>query len=621
MPKAGRSFADCEDAYFPSDPNNLEVYEAAQDDVEIFRAAVCDGATDSIFSKLWAQLLAQGYGAGKWASDISAQTITDEQNDWHEFLRQQQLPWYAEEKAELGACAALAGLTIMSEPKKWTALALGDCCVFQIRNGTCVLAFPITTSAKFSNFPLLLCSVAERNSDVFSNKHTIPNGTWQSGDQFFLMSDTVACWFLSQIETGNEHVVIPALSSVQTLEAFTALVNEARTAVGADGSVLMRDDDVTVTILSVGDSSLDSSIVKKTNRIDSVSEKSTVDNKITGQAEPRNTAQLPPLPSQNKVSGQPVAELPGAVASTSPGPAAVLATAPGSTAASGSRTGSAIGSVTTPAPKTESTPGLAAPAVQALTPNPPGSPPFVATASGATSDKTLPSKQTFAKSTKQGSTVTRNRIMVASAVIAVSIAALTLNNSFSSHHAQKPIAPKVGSESTQLTPALVKSDAETTKQFGKHHKTRLHKPKKLHQNLSVPEAAAGRVTEPAPDQSSGQNSSQNPASGQTPDRVSGTPATVTPPEPAPDRMPAKAPERTPAPAPDRTRAQAPERTPTQAPERGLEHAPQHALQHEPIATGHRRATSASKGSKSIYHSIDPDRKNKNDLPENLTSKD
>ncbi len=583
MPKAGRSFADCEDAYFPSDPNNLEIYEAAHDDVEIFRAAVCDGATDSIFSKLWAQLLAQGYGTGKLGSDISAQSIVQEQNEWHDFLSKQQLPWYAEEKAELGAFAALVGLTITSEPKQWNALALGDCCIFQIRNGTCLSAFPITTSAKFSNFPLLLCSVAERNSDVFSNKHTVTDRTWQSGDQFFLMSDTVACWFLSQIETGNEHVVIPALNSVQTLEAFTALVNQARTTIGADGSVLMRDDDVTVTILSVSDSSLGSPLVKNTNKLtNAVSEKSGLDNEVTAQAEVRNTAQLPPLPALSKVSVQPIAELRRAVDTTSP----------------------------TPAPL--------------VTPNPPDSSPAVATTGGAEPYKTLPSKQTFVKSTKQQSTITRNRMMVASVVVAVSIAAVTLNNPFSSHKAQK-VTPKVDTESSmQSTPALIKTDAETTKQFAKHHKTRLHKSKKLHQSLAVPErVSSDRAPVPAPDRSSGQNSNPNSdpsqtAASQTQDQVSGTPATAKAPEQAPDRKPAKAPERTPAPvpAPDRMPTQAPERSSSQAPERGLERSPQHA----PLAPAHRRATSTSRGSKSIYHSIDPEKKNKNDLPENLTSK-
>ncbi len=585
MPKAGRSFTDCEDAYFPSDPNNLEAYEAAYDEIEMFRAAVCDGATDSIFSKLWAQLLAQGYGAGKWGSDISAPSIVQEQNEWHDFLSKQQLPWYAEEKAELGAFAALVGLTITSEPKQWNALALGDCCIFQIRNGTCLSAFPITTSAKFSNFPLLLCSVAERNSDVFSNKHTVTDRTWQSGDQFFLMSDTVACWFLSQIEAGNEHVVIPALNSVQTLDAFTALVNQARTAVGSDGSVLMRDDDVTVTILSVSDSSLGSPLVKNTDSklTNSLSEKSGLDNELTAQTEVRNTAQLPPLPPQSKVSVQPIAELPRAANTTSP----------------------------TPAPL--------------VTPNPPDLPPAVAITSGAGLDKILPSKQTLGKSTKQHSTITRNRMMVASVVVAVLIAAVTLNNSFSAHKAQKS-TPKVDTESsTQSTQALLKTDAETTKQIGKHHKTRLHKSKKLHQSLAVPErVSSDRAPEPAPDRSSGQNSnlnsapSQNSAS-QTPDQVSGTPATAKAPEQAPDRMPAKAPERTPAPAPDRMPVQAPQSTstPTQAPVRALER----ASQHRPLPVGHRRSSSALRGPKSIYHSIDQDVKNKNDLPENLTSKD
>lgn len=253
LPKAGRSFVDCEDAYFPGELDGTQLYEVAQEGVDLFRTSVSDGATDSIFSKLWAQLLAFGYGAGKWESDITAETVIEEQNAWSDFVAKQQLPWYAEEKAELGAFAAFVGLTLYERSKRWSAMAIGDCCVFQIRNGECISSFPIASSSAFSNFPLLLCSVPERNGNVFDSKKVAVDGSWQSGDLFLLMSDTVACWFLSQMEAGLTRSAVESLDSIHSLDAFVSLVSHARATRGSDGNFLMRDDDVTVTLVRVVD--------------------------------------------------------------------------------------------------------------------------------------------------------------------------------------------------------------------------------------------------------------------------------------------------------------------------------------------------------------------------------
>ena len=459
MPKAGRSFADCEDAYFPCNASNLEASDATHDQIEIFRAAVCDGATDSIFSKLWAQLLAQGYGAGKWATDISAQSIVQEQDAWKEFLSKQQLPWYAEEKAELGAFAALVGLTIVSQPKQWTAFAVGDCCIFQIRNCECVLAFPITTSAKFSNFPLLLNSIAERNADVFNHNQTVTDATWQSGDHFYLLSDTVACWFLSQIEAGNGGVVIPALANVQTLEAFTALVNDARTAIGADGNCLMKDDDVTMTIVRVNDFSTSPSIEKQTSKqmaSGSSLEKQPTDSEI--DAKIRKTADLPKF----AVNPRPEASAPAFTPKPDAGP---------------------LLRATVDPPAATARPDVPIP---------------VATAGGARTESPISTKRALAKSTRQSSPSSTKGIVVASVVaIGVLLAALGFKNFIPSHKTHTEPTPHVGIESTSVTtPSLIKNESQSMKQLIKRHKAKSNKSKKIHQIVATPE----RTLVTAPDQ-------------------------------------------------------------------------------------------------------------------------
>ncbi len=306
LPKAGRSFVDCEDAYFPGEPDNRQLYETAQQNVSIFRASVCDGATDSIFSKLWAQLLASAYGAGKWTRSIDADSIKEEQSAWLEFVAKQKLPWYAEEKAELGAFAAMAGLTLHDEQNKWSAMAVGDCCIFHIRGSECIRSFPIDNSSAFSNFPLLLSSVAERNSkNVFDSNQVILDGNWQSGDQFILMSDTVACWFLSQVESGNADQVITALDSAKSLDQFVSLIDQARTTSGGDGNVLMRDDDVTVTLIRVLDST--SSPVPLKFGSEALSAASRAAESAIACAQPgptstKNNVDLPPLPEKRQAS-------------------------------------------------------------------------------------------------------------------------------------------------------------------------------------------------------------------------------------------------------------------------------------------------------------------------------
>jgi len=244
LPKTGREFADYEDAYYPCNTSQLASYVEERADVATFRATVCDGATDSCFSGYWAELLAAGYGAGQWSEDVSEASLVPAQKIWKEFLAKQELPWFAEEKAKLGAFAAVAGLTV-EQGGAWRAMAVGDSCLFHTRQGGLVEAFPIKTSAEFSNFPFLIGSLAERNGGVFEHKMTKKDGRWEAGDIFFLMSDAIACWFLKTIEGGIGAQAIAWLAQLNSHDAFNQLVVAERQEVGADGLANMRDDDVT----------------------------------------------------------------------------------------------------------------------------------------------------------------------------------------------------------------------------------------------------------------------------------------------------------------------------------------------------------------------------------------
>lgn len=603
LPKAGRSFADCEDAYFPGDLNTLQLYEINYEKTDVFRASVSDGATDSIFSKLWAQLLAFGYGAGKWASDITAESVLEEQTAWLDFLAKQQLPWYAEEKAELGAFAAMVGVTLFND-SKWTAMAVGDCCIFQIRNGECIKSFPISSSAAFSNFPLLLCSVAERNTNVFESKQVVSDGIWKPGDQFVLMSDTVACWFLSQMESGNAGPTIAALDSAQSLDAFVSVINHARTTKGADGNVLMRDDDVTVTIVKVADDTSAPLPKKFDSQTLAAAIRPTVEIPKIAAGEKRNTADLPPIPVQNK-----------AVTMAESG-----SSGRGSVAAANSPV--TVSSAPQPSSSSSQFSSSSSPSSLSSPSSPSSSYKNDATAGNGGMVREEPNlKGSYASRSRTKSNQPGLAIFIvgAIAVAAAVIGAATFFLHKSEKHPTKVETP--ASSEYAPVPPLTKSDDTSAKHTGSHHRSK-HKLKKTNPVAIAPaeSASPGQSSHGAPDTASPSTTTKKPSdSDQAPvqDPMQKSPQSA--PQVAPDRhlvkpakipmsrsldhMPAQAPERIrmPLPAPDRASGM-PVQLPDQVPQdRGLD---------RPPISQHRRARPDK-----VY----PDKRKQDELPENLNS--
>jgi hypothetical protein len=195
--KAGNSKAEYEDAFWPRSMQN----HIHGDRVRI---AAADGATDSVFSGLWARLLVRDYGKRRMDPGNLPEHLARLERVWRRVIRRRPLPWYAEQKVEAGAHAAFVGLelTEATEPGqgRWSALACGDSCFFQLRNGEIATAFPLSRSTEFSNGPVLLCSKVTHH-DHNQGIETV-TGTWIDGDSFYLMTDALAAWFLSRCEEG-----------------------------------------------------------------------------------------------------------------------------------------------------------------------------------------------------------------------------------------------------------------------------------------------------------------------------------------------------------------------------------------------------------------------------------
>lgn len=243
-PKAGNSAAEYEDAHWPR--------EACDADGAV-KLAVADGATETSFSGLWARLLVKSYGRGRLDNSTWDDELTRLRRVWARAVGQKPLPWYAEEKLRQGAYSSLTGLTLIppvgpeGRSGEFSALAIGDSCLFQVRGGSLLWSFPFATAEEFNSRPLLLSSQSPGSEREIAAE--CANGEWQAGDLFFLMTDALACWTLRLVEAGGDP--FETLLAIDTPAAFEAFFTDQRAAMNSEGAPLLKNDDVTVAIASV----------------------------------------------------------------------------------------------------------------------------------------------------------------------------------------------------------------------------------------------------------------------------------------------------------------------------------------------------------------------------------
>lgn len=224
-PKRGHTEAEYEDA-MASNKTQL-------------RFAVADGASESSFAALWARLLAQAFVRGQITPITLLSDLEPLQVRWRKRVQSKKLPWYASQKVEGGAFAALVGLTLIAGNKRqWQAIAVGDCCLFHVRGHSILRTFPAESTDDFNNRPILISSNPARNVGLNLHVRAV-EGQWQKGDTFLLMSDALAAFFLGQVaELGR--LASDVLSFDNSDDGFQAWVSRSR------ASGLLMNDDVSL---------------------------------------------------------------------------------------------------------------------------------------------------------------------------------------------------------------------------------------------------------------------------------------------------------------------------------------------------------------------------------------
>jgi hypothetical protein len=225
-PKEGSSNEEYEDAWL--------VVPGLADEMEgdWARIAVADGATESLLARQWAGLLVNEFAkattapqsrelfadvalalAARWPSVVASYVAKREDEA-------RPVAWYERPGLTKGAFATLLALQMdLSSPPSagahvgagpvdspaigyWSSAALGDTCMFHVRDEYLASAFPIAASADFDTSPPLLCSTAP-DPQLIMDRVRLAEGVIAEGDDFYICTDALAAWFLASVERGE----------------------------------------------------------------------------------------------------------------------------------------------------------------------------------------------------------------------------------------------------------------------------------------------------------------------------------------------------------------------------------------------------------------------------------
>jgi hypothetical protein len=212
-PKRGSSPQEYEDAVWIGPDGN----SSGECRASALRMAIADGASESMLAGRWARRLATVFGTntstrtrrafvaaydlavGGWDDEVAQ--YTRERED-----RGSPIQWYEEPGLAKGAHSTILAAEFRDgrngAAPSWTASALGDSCLFQVRDELLYESFPISDSSEFGYQPPLLGSRGLEEG-VLRRHVRVATRDWEEGDSFYLMTDALAAWFLGTNETGR----------------------------------------------------------------------------------------------------------------------------------------------------------------------------------------------------------------------------------------------------------------------------------------------------------------------------------------------------------------------------------------------------------------------------------
>jgi hypothetical protein len=158
-------------------------------------AAVADGASSGIFCRTWADQLARRFVLDR--PDLRdpvtlAHWVNQLRSEWRAAINYPKLNWAQQRKVDdVGAAATLLGLEVgplaADGHRPWRAAAVGDACLFWLRDGQLLGSFPVVAHDQFGSAPLLI-----RSNPGYKTLALAAAGLCRPGDVFVLATDAVA---------------------------------------------------------------------------------------------------------------------------------------------------------------------------------------------------------------------------------------------------------------------------------------------------------------------------------------------------------------------------------------------------------------------------------------------
>ena len=243
----------------------METISGCQDNFSYNEAkncfAIADGATQSFYSSIWSKLLV----------DYFCENPQIDKNNWQEWLELIQQKWLEEVRAELekaksgnnfawieiynglerskSATSTFIGLQFIENQAKISIV--GDSCLFIFKGNQnqLIQTHLLQNSTDFNNRPGYFGSRSKNNDDYEPEFLDIELKYEQHSDKlyFVLATDALAEYIFKYTEQQRD--ILTTLLTINSEQEFENFVKSAR----HNGTIKMKNDDVTLMILEVSD--------------------------------------------------------------------------------------------------------------------------------------------------------------------------------------------------------------------------------------------------------------------------------------------------------------------------------------------------------------------------------
>ena len=187
--------------------------DASALDAERGVAAIADGVSSTIFSGPWARLLVESVVASPPNlndTDAFVAWLRKEREAWRSQIDTSRLTWYQRPKMVDGAMTTLAWIELLpvetaadgrATSYRVRAAAIGDSCLFHVRDGKCAGAFPMNSSGEFGLNPAVIGSVDRKLDHLLA--FSLYDEPCPVGDLLVLATDAIALWAVARQEAGE----------------------------------------------------------------------------------------------------------------------------------------------------------------------------------------------------------------------------------------------------------------------------------------------------------------------------------------------------------------------------------------------------------------------------------